>query len=122
MLVFRSTLLVALISVAACDEAPDDVDRTAEDLDLEDEDDALDAEMIDGLAVATPDAPTRTASTVDDSSAELPLAADNDPQAMKREWECDGDPEGGTYNCCIPWGPYDVPYCCWWNGGGYDCG
>jgi len=119
MLAFRSTLLVALVSVAACDQAPDDADRTAEDLDLEDEDDALEVEIVEGLVVSNPSAPTRTDAPDVDADSSLPLGADVDPQAMK--WECNGDPEAGTYMCCRPYGPYDLPWCCWWNGSAYEC-
>ena len=120
MLAFRSTLLAALVSVAACDQEPDDADRTAEDLDIEAEDDELELEIVDELPEAAPSAPTRTpAPDEDDPDTALPLGADIEPEAMK--WECNGDPEAGTYMCCRPYGIYDLPWCCWWNGSAYEC-
>lgn len=117
---FRIMLMAAVASLAACDPAPDDAERTAEELDLEAEEEELDVEIVEGVEVTMPPAPARNdAPDVDDADTSLPLAADIDPQEMK--WECNGDPEGGTYVCCRPYGPYDAPWCCWWNGSAYEC-
>lgn len=107
----KSALFAFAVVVAACDEGPDDVDRVAED--VEDEDDE-ELELVESLAPPATPAPTRSdAQSVDEDQPDMALAADVDPEAMR--WQCGGDAEGGTYVCCMPWGPYDMPVCCWWN-------
>lgn len=122
---------IVFASVIACDQGPDDVDRAAEDLDFEaeaeeeeEDGDVLEADLVIGPSRSEPPAtmPSDGSHPGEPSSESLSLQADLDPDAMKPRWDCGGDPEGGTYVCCTTVGMYDLPYCCWWNGGGYDCG
>ncbi len=121
---FKCILLVACVGLVACDEGTEDVERVAADLDLELEADEVDEdeayELVDGADMTLPPPPTREGVVAPETP--LSLTSENEPDALKPAYECSGDPEGGTWVCCIPWGPYDVPYCCWWGGSKHSCG